>query len=142
MGESREPSRGFLLGWKRACLSQAVGLSFSGFRGHAQGVWGQGTGHRAPGTGHRAGQLRTTGGSSHPSAAGTGPEERLRGAGAGVARQEPQCRKVGAGTATVPVPTAACPGGMLEGKVEIALCHFMWKLETLGCGGDRGGMTI
>lgn len=124
MGQSREPSRGFLLGWKRACLSQAVGLSFGGFRGHAQGVWGQGAGHRALGTAHQAGQLRTTGGSSHPSAAGTGLEERLRGAGAGVARQEPQCRKVGAGTATVPVPTVPCPGGTMEGKVADCLVSF------------------
>lgn len=76
----------------------------------------------APGWG-----LRVVGSSSHPSTAGTRLGERPRGPGegdtAGTARQEPPRCETGAGTAAVPVPTAA-PRGTVQGEAADCLVPF------------------
>lgn len=132
MGGSRKPSRGFLLGWKRACPRQRVPGSAA-----ARATLGV-LGATVPGTGHRPpGWVAVGSGRQQP-----GPPGWRRGGGEpgqGWHGGSPRAARREQGRWQRRCPPRRAPG---EGGGRIALCRFMWKLERLGCRGGRGGMTI
>lgn len=100
-----------------------------------------GTGHRAPGW-----AAADAGGSSPlcqgRRAGGEAVGSRGGRAMARVACRSPHAARQEQGRRQGRYLPQLVPVAWRRGGQQIALCHFMWKLETLGCGGDRGGMAI